>query len=111
MRDHILIVHSNPVEGREDEYNEWYDKVHLSDVLKVPGFVAARRYRAAGTPADGNAPAHRYIAIYELRTDDPDATLQALFEAFEAGMDMSETIDLQGSLGSVYEAVTDRMTE
>jgi hypothetical protein len=27
-----FLVFTNPVEGREDEYNEWYDNVHLGDV-------------------------------------------------------------------------------
>jgi hypothetical protein len=24
----LFVVLSNPVEGREDEYNQWYDEVH-----------------------------------------------------------------------------------
>ena len=30
-----LVVLTNPVEGREDEYNEWYSGRHLEDVLAV----------------------------------------------------------------------------
>ena len=36
----VMIVLSNPVGDRDDEYNRWYDDVHLPDVLSVPGFVA-----------------------------------------------------------------------
>ena len=28
---------------REKEFNEWYDRMHLPDILETPGFVAARR--------------------------------------------------------------------
>ena len=38
---HRLIVFTEPVIGREDEYNEWYDEVHLPEVLATDGFVAA----------------------------------------------------------------------
>ena len=41
-----FVILSNPVAGREDEFNEWYTKQHLDDVLKVPGFVAAQRFTA-----------------------------------------------------------------
>ena len=41
------IVYSSPVKGRETAYNEWYDKQHLPDLLKIPGVTSARRYRIA----------------------------------------------------------------
>ena len=41
MQKHIFIVYTNAVEGRDDEYNAWYDDQHLNDVLKIPGVVAA----------------------------------------------------------------------
>ena len=31
----ILVVLSSPVEGREDEYNEWYSNVHLREVVEI----------------------------------------------------------------------------
>jgi hypothetical protein len=37
-RKYILVVMSNPVPGREQEYNTWYDTQHLPDVLQNPGF-------------------------------------------------------------------------
>lgn len=53
MATHIFDVHSNPVPGREDEYNDWYTNQHLSDVLASPGFVAAQRFEVAAPPASG----------------------------------------------------------
>jgi hypothetical protein len=41
MAKHVFVVLTNPVEGKEDTYNDWYTNVHLGDVLKVPGIVAA----------------------------------------------------------------------
>ena len=60
----VILVHTSPVEGRDDEYNDWYDDVHLMEVLKVAGFTSARRFRTLG----GNAVP--YLAIYEVEADD-----------------------------------------
>lgn len=58
-----MVVRSGPAEGREDEFNRWYDEVHLPEILAVPGFVSGRRYRAT---AESEYP---YLAVYEIETD------------------------------------------
>ncbi|MGW1029473.1 hypothetical protein ACWD4J_38315 [Streptomyces sp. NPDC002577] len=70
-----LLVYSNAREGRDEEFNEWYDKVHLPDLLSIPGVTAATRYRVQ--TRDGEIPEHRYLTIYELEGD-PEAVLQEL---------------------------------
>lgn len=65
MSASILVVYTKPIEGREEEYDEWYSSVHLPDVLRLDGFVAARRYRhvpdrhAPGVPLP-------WLAIYDI---------------------------------------------
>lgn len=62
-----FLVFSNPVAGREDDYNAWYDDVHLGDVCRVPGVLGATRYDLVDTSGDdAPAPAHRYLAVYDL---------------------------------------------
>jgi hypothetical protein len=61
-----FLVFSNPIEGRDDEYNEWYDNVHLGDVCRVPGVLGAKRYDLVPTDPAGAAPAHAYLAVYDL---------------------------------------------
>lgn len=57
----ITTVDIDP-EG-EVEFNEWYNEIHLPQVLSCPGFIRATRYRASyGEP--------KYVAIYELETPD-----------------------------------------
>ena len=51
MPRYNLIVLTNPVDGREDEYNDWYTNVHLDDVLKIPGVVGAQRFRRTSNSA------------------------------------------------------------
>lgn len=64
-----FVVLTNAVDGREDEYNDWYTNVHLPDVLAIPGIVAAERYRLAHAQRNPVQP-FSYLAIYEIETDD-----------------------------------------
>jgi hypothetical protein len=41
----VSIILANFVAGREPEYHEWYDKVHMPEVSRVPGQVAMKRGR------------------------------------------------------------------
>jgi phage/plasmid-associated DNA primase len=65
-----LVVYSNPVKGREQEYNDWYSNQHLSDLLAIPGVVAARRFKLSGTQIGEVAQTYQYLAIYDVEADD-----------------------------------------
>lgn len=76
---HVLVVMSNAAKGRDQEYNDWYTNVHVPDVLKVPGFVSATRYKLSPKQRAGNAPAQwEYCATYDIETDNLDETLAEL---------------------------------
>lgn len=69
MAKGIIHVESRPSSpDREQEYNTWYDEVHLPELVALDGFVSARRLR----PVDGNGP---YVALYEIEGDDLQAIL------------------------------------
>jgi hypothetical protein len=77
--DSLHIVFSQPPDGVSDEeFNRWYD-AHLAEILAVPGFVAARRYRLDAVVADAGIP-HRYLCVYEIDGDPADA-IAALAQA------------------------------
>jgi hypothetical protein len=87
---YILTVATTPLPGREDEYNRWYDGIHLAQVLSLPGFVSAERF----VVEDGLAtPARRYLAVYDIESDDIQATMTA-FRQFSAGLDPEPSLDL-----------------
>jgi len=75
---HVMMVMTNAVAGRDDEYNDWYDNRHLSDVLRVPGFVGAKRYELSPHQRIKGAPPYHYLAIYELDTDDLKGSIEEL---------------------------------
>ena len=73
----ILVVLSNPVEGKEEEYNEWYTNTHLKDVLSIPGFVAAQRFKLDEKNLATDTP-YRYMAIYEIESEDIKSTMAVI---------------------------------
>jgi hypothetical protein len=55
----LLAVWTDIAPEAEREFNEWYNKEHIAQLLGVPGFLSGRRYQAVeGTP--------QYLALYEL---------------------------------------------
>jgi hypothetical protein len=104
MSTSVFIVHTNPVEGREAEFEEWYSQRHLRDVVQIPGFVRARRYRLSESQF---APLEdfRYVAVYEIDGSPSDA-MRALRHAIKAGLEVSTSM-AQPVYATVYEPITD----
>jgi hypothetical protein len=106
MTAYIQTVLTAPVAGREDEFNRWYDDTHLPEMLQVPGFVAGRRYALTGV---GAADRPRFLAVYEIETDDLAATLQAL-SAAATTMTVSEAMDQPATVIEIYQVFGERRT-
>jgi hypothetical protein len=82
----VLIAETGPAEGRDDDWNSWYDGVHIPEILeKIPGFQAATRFtRPAG--ADLGPEEHGYCTVYEIEAEDPAASLAALGAGMQSGI-------------------------
>jgi hypothetical protein len=107
MAAHILVVLSMPTPGQDEEYNRWYSEEHLDDVLRVPGFVAAQRFKLCADGPKG-LPA-QYLAVYEMDTDAPAAAFAALGEATQAGrMQISSALDTENVVAGVFTPITER---
>jgi hypothetical protein len=76
--EYTLIIYTSPADGREDEYNAWYDDTHLAEFSALPGVIAGRRFKVAG---DGKP---QYAAIYELSAH-PDEVLAAMNAGIKDG--------------------------
>ena len=111
MERHILLVQTNALPGREDEFNEWYTNTHLKDVLQLPGYVAAQRFEYNCTSLYPGEPAveapYRFVAVYEIEGDASDAAkaLAAARSSMYLSPAMSEV-----KLSLLYTPVTERMT-
>ena len=57
----LLVIWTDVAPEYEAEFNEWYDKEHVPQLLTVPGILTGRRYQAVeGKP--------KYIAITKWLT-------------------------------------------
>lgn len=79
MAKYTFLALTNPVPGKEDQFNEWYDSHHVPDVINVPGFISGQRFRLADSQFGGeSSKAFKYLALYEIETDDIAATIKEL---------------------------------
>ena len=89
MAKFIMTVRSNPVPGREAEYNEWYDRFHVPELVMTPTFVAGQRYRLADVkPFDYpgyQKPEYSYMVVYEIETDNLQKTKEILWSPENIG--------------------------
>jgi hypothetical protein len=110
MAQYTFIVLSNPTTpAQEEEYNDWYNRVHLADVLNVPGIVAAQRFRLADKQFDEN-PSHKYLAKYELETDNLEALLADLASRMHTpDMIISDAFDLPNVGGYIFSPLGERV--
>lgn len=68
--DDLLIVMSNPRDGRDDVFNDWYSNIHIRDVMRLPGSSAVQRLhlvQESVAPVPGLIPDRQfgYLAVYE----------------------------------------------
>jgi hypothetical protein len=82
MAPMTFLAFTSPAPGREEEFHTWYRDQHLHEVLSVPGILSARRWEYR-TSLDGTGPEpeHTHLVIYEVDTDDVEATKAALVAA------------------------------
>jgi len=103
MARYRMVVMSNPVPGREDEFERWYQEVHLPELVALDGFVSAQRY--SREMILGSAQSWPHMAIYEIESDDIEAAIGGLVTVAEAGdLTMSEAIDTAATSAAVFRA-------
>lgn len=103
-KTYTMVVLTNPVPGREEEYNDWYDNRHIPDVLAVPGFVGAQRFKLVVNPGGGEAQ-WQYYAIYQMETNDPEGAIDDVLARWcTEKMPNSDSLD-QTLFFGVYEAI------
>jgi len=99
MAKALFLAWSSPVDDASDgEFNAWYEGTHIPQVrAAIPAITAVHRYLTADL-ADGGAggqPGQRYLAVYELDTDDVAGAAAALGAAMAQGkLDLTTTMDL-----------------
>jgi antibiotic biosynthesis monooxygenase (ABM) superfamily enzyme len=60
----VMQVRVNIAPEKEQAFNEWYNNVHVPEILACPGFLSGRRFRRI------SGDEIRYMALYELESLD-----------------------------------------
>lgn len=116
MAHGILLVLSEPVSTADDAaYNDWYDHIHLPEVLALPGFNSARRYRMSEVqlPSQGGLESvsrrfpSRYVATYEVEGPDLAAAAKALTEA-SSELTVSPAMAYDRTIAVLFEEISSR---
>jgi len=64
----IFMVYVDIDAQHVQEFNEWYNKEHLPELLSVPGILSAARYEAVkGGPQYGTVKLRRYSGDWAQR--------------------------------------------
>jgi hypothetical protein len=95
----LHLVFSHPGEGVSDaEFDAWYD-AHLDEILSMPGFHSAQRYRLEpAVVADGVAFPFRNVVVYQV-DDDTAALMRGMEEAQLITADSYEDRKAEGDDG------------
>jgi hypothetical protein len=110
MTIYRLVAFTNAEPQREAEYNNWYDNRHLPDVLRVPGFVGAQRFRASPVGDARQPPKYQYLTLYEIDTNNIDAVMDALAKVVGTdAMPLSSALS-PDRVSYLYEPLIDRVT-
>src|SRR5262249_18583534 len=90
-----FVVLTNPVAGKEDEYNEWYSKQHIHDVVRAPQISAARRFQIAPmSQKAGDKLGFKYVALYECEANEAPEIAAGIGALRDEGrMPVSDALD------------------
>ncbi|WP_019874064.1 hypothetical protein [Sporichthya polymorpha] len=107
----LLVVLTEPIPGREDQYNDWYTNRHLGDVLAAAGFTAAQRFHFVPSKLSRNPPPAPYLAIYEVDADRREEAEEFLLAAVR-----TEAMPISAALGPGavtwwFESMCDRVED
>ena len=101
MAEYVMVVQSQALPGRDDDYNAWYDNQHFHDILAIPGVTGGRRYDAP--IAMMGQPGLKYLAIYDLDIESPEAFMAEMGRRGAEGlMPMTDAIDAAASQLWIY---------
>ena len=100
-----FFAFSNAAPGRDAEYSDWYDKVHIKELQAIPGVVSARRFKLASTQVSEAAKKHQYATVYEIEADDIRTFLADMIARSADGRLQRTTSSAPDSLLMFWEAL------
>jgi hypothetical protein len=75
----MMVTTENTDPKQEAQFNDWYDRIDIPDVLRVPGYERARRgveqRNSMFGPAQSTTDPTKYVALYDIRSPAIDKTI------------------------------------
>lgn len=84
-KQYSMLVFSNPTEGLEEEYLEWYAGQHIHDLLRIPGYVGCKFYKLADIQLSDVEQKYSYMIIWDFETDDFPSVVKDISERMKDG--------------------------
>lgn len=106
-KKHLVMVLTEPTEGQEDTFNDYYENTHLEEVLKTTDLSSAQRYRLAGEAGSG-APLP-YLAVYEAEAESAQSILNDMHES-RSEREQSDALNRRTARIWVFEAIGQKHT-
>jgi hypothetical protein len=104
-----LLAISKAKPGQEAAFDAWYDGQHIPDMLRIPGFTGAQRFRTRSR--DGGELTWPYAALYAAQADEPLGLLKSI--GARAGTDempISDALDRTVGVTTLFVAATPHHT-
>jgi hypothetical protein len=112
MPEARMLVYSQPrTPGVADDFDRWYDEVHVPELLRCDGVIGATRYRMSSTQLRPVPPGqHPCLAIYDL--SDAKAATASVAERRRSGTGTrtSTIAEVPPPRAVVYDVITPSVT-
>ncbi len=77
----LLLMMTDVSDEHKAAYNAWYNDVHIPELMQLPGFISAERFRQIG-------PGIRYLALYRLAG--PEAVENETYKKWRAASESTQ---------------------
>ena len=99
----LVLILTEPTAGKEDEYNDYYNNLHLGEVLETTDLQTAQRFKLVGEV--GEPCPLPYLAVYETEADSAEDVLQNLNEN-RAQRQQSDALNKRSARVWVFEEIS-----
>src|SRR5262245_3304456 len=85
---YAMLVLANPVPGLEQEFDDWYTNTHMGDLLQLPGWTGAQRFRIVSSlnprpTKEGYR--HGYLIVWDQEGPDYATPQRLMTDAIAGG--------------------------
>ena len=101
-KKHLVLILTEPTDGKEDEFNDYYENLHLREVLDTTNLQTAQRFKLAAQA--GEECPLPYLAVYETEADSAQDVIDNL-NATRKGRQQSDSLNRRTGRVWVFEEI------